>query len=1685
MKMNIEKRIAKVLPTLFACLVMILTAFFAANSPAGNTAQSTTVTVHLGTVQSANIPPQMSLPYLESSPLVTVSDTEPGAGAAGATNLGPEPVSSMHVLMTLGYSNQGDLNNLLTSISNPSSPLYHHYLTATQFNSEFSPSSSTYESVLSYVSSFGVSNLTTFADRTTIVFDASSTVVAAMFHTEISKFRLGNVVYYAPSAPPQLPSPIASVVSAVEGLSSYASARAFIGSEFAPLHSLPMVPVSLRPAAGYLPPATYNGAQLEYGPDMEVTYDEQSLFSEYGYPTDQVVATILWAGSYGGGLAGYCASLTTGTAVGPFVLSDVYAYYNETVPTGVPHAHITAVPINSAAKPSKQASCDTTDATLENTLDLEMVGSLAPGSSIYNVYGPTGSFANLDQAFATILSPGVGVPAALDNVSVISNSWGATDQNDTSWFADLEQAQARGITVLACSGDSGDDPSTTWTVGDVFYPASMAYNAFGDTAVGGTTIQVGATSGAAFYLQIEANPAWYDKPVHWGSSGGVSTVFPEPAYQLSSLANNVIGSKGRGDPDLGAIANNTLITWTYNGFQYIATNASGSGTFEWAYGTSIATPVEAGIVAEMDHVLKRNSQGNLGYLNPELYQLADSEYTTCTYPTSSTTGCMTTGSYSSMLPTTPLIDSATGANYAYSALTGYDLVTGWGSIDAYNYTMYFLNTNSAGILGRFSGVGDMLNLTKLRVTSPSVSYNASVQQNFFLANSMGAPVYWVQNVIYFIFTPTGWEMNFTGWVIFPFYGIYPYATCYEYNWPLVGATQRVPLAFNLTTILHQGTGFDDQSVTFAFGDGQPSISVPTPGGSYIIGSLFYNYSWQGTNYSNGPFPNNPVPGGLSPQLGIVGGPSGGNGTYSSPTAGTMYASVLPWGTSTWIAPSTRKVTPGIDQTGEDSVGLSYTYAGRMGAWTIGTSANSYTQGVLSYDPRTAANYAVNFTETGLPTGTSWSVTLGGITSPTSASKDTFYEPNGLYSYTVGAVSGYTAAPSSGQVTVSGTSPPAIPITFTPTLTLNSVALAPSLANVTTSGKQSFVATPACSAACPALVTYVWSLSASTLGSLNITSGKTVTFTALSAVGTVGIFVNATLNGTTRGNSGVINVTSSASILTSVAVSPVAPKITEGNSQIFTATPTCSKTCPVSGISYVWELTSVTVGTIAGTGASVNFTAAASAAGTVGIYVNATLNGTTQLASTVITVSAPANTLDSVSVSPLSPTIGFGIQATFTATPKCTATCPAGIVYAWSLTKTALGSLSGSGNSIAFTAGTTAVTGGIFVNATLNASVQRASTVITVSGSANSLTSVTLSPLAPDLSLGGHTTFTATPVCTSTCPSGITYIWALTTSTMGSLTGSGASETFTAVNTAGTLGIFVNATLNGTTHGASTTITISSSTIVLESVALSPTAPVVGYGSSTIFTATPTCSGDCPEGITYAWALTGTTLGALSGSGTQVTFNAGTTTGTVGLFLNATLGGITRGSSAVITISTVALSSVTVSPSSASITTSSSQTFTATPVCSSVCPAGITYAWSLTNNLGIINASNTNPILFTAGSVNGTDTLFVNATFGGHSVENSVKITISTNTVTSSGIGSWSLLLLGVIALIVIVAVVVLVTRRKKRSSAPIPPPQYYSQQQPWAPPPSNVVVQGPPPQGWAPPPAGPMTPPSPPPPPGR
>ncbi|MGP6206599.1 hypothetical protein ACNF42_00985 [Cuniculiplasma sp. SKW3] len=81
--------------------------------------------------------------------------------------------------------------------------------------------------------------------------------------------------------------------------------------------------------------------------------------------------------------------------------------------------------------------------------------------------------------------------------------------------------------------------------------------------------------------------------------------------------------------------------------------------------------------------------------------------------------------------------------------------------------------------------------------------------------------------------------------------------------------------------------------------------------------------------------------------------------------------------------------------------------------------NVYGKEVSVYIEFIQLTYKVTFSETGLSNGTTWEVTLNGLTHNVTGSSISLYLPNGTYTYSLRPVSGYTTGNKSGNITISG------------------------------------------------------------------------------------------------------------------------------------------------------------------------------------------------------------------------------------------------------------------------------------------------------------------------------------------------------------------------------------------------------------------------------------------------------------------------------------------------------------------------------------------------------------------------------------------------------------------------------------------------------------------------------------------
>jgi len=293
----------------------------------------------------------------------------------------------------------------------------------------------------------------------------------------------------------------------------------------------------------------------------------------------------------------------------------------------------------------------------ETTLDVEYAHAIAPGAKIVlaetavaEVEGTSG-LPEMMNAEKSLIDRGIG--------DVITQSFGATENTfpgfDSGDFSSLlnlryafKDALVHGVTVLASSGDAGatdfeSDASTLYPFRVNSWPSSDPLV----TSVGGTMLNLDNSGN-----RLSPDVVWNDG--FGAGGGGLSGVFSRPAYQ--SLVTKEVG-KQRGTPDISMSSAVNGGAWVYYSF------VNPQSPWHIFGGTSEASPIFSGIVALADQV----AHHRLGLINPGLYLLG----------TLSQHGSHSTG----------IVDVTSGNNSfggvtGFDAGTGYDLASGWGTIDA-------------------------------------------------------------------------------------------------------------------------------------------------------------------------------------------------------------------------------------------------------------------------------------------------------------------------------------------------------------------------------------------------------------------------------------------------------------------------------------------------------------------------------------------------------------------------------------------------------------------------------------------------------------------------------------------------------------------------------------------------------------------------------------------------------------------------------------------------------------------------------------------------------------------------------------------------------------------------------------------------------------------------------------------
>jgi subtilase family serine protease len=263
----------------------------------------------------------------------------------------------------------------------------------------------------------------------------------------------------------------------------------------------------------------------------------------------------------------------------------------------------------------------------ELAMDTEVAHGVAPQSHLKvwlgtGVLSGTTCFPN--QTIETAVDD-----AANSDAAIISNSWSAGFY-DANIEASLLKGVMAGKTFFFATGDAA---------GVLQYPAFSQYA----VAVGGTVLTTDALG------NYSSETAWSNTAGGSGSGcvsqlnlSGTIVAYPRPSWQQG--LGSAPTCAGRATPDIAAVANGHGAYVFHDG---ISENVGG---------TSLATPLWAGMSADWNHNNAAAGRPSIGFAAPLIYALAND-------------------------PTTYARDfhDVTSGNNGFQAGTGWDQATGWGS----------------------------------------------------------------------------------------------------------------------------------------------------------------------------------------------------------------------------------------------------------------------------------------------------------------------------------------------------------------------------------------------------------------------------------------------------------------------------------------------------------------------------------------------------------------------------------------------------------------------------------------------------------------------------------------------------------------------------------------------------------------------------------------------------------------------------------------------------------------------------------------------------------------------------------------------------------------------------------------------------------------------------------------------
>ncbi|MDR3735750.1 MAG: S53 family peptidase [Acidobacteriaceae bacterium] len=563
------------------------------------------------------------------------------------------------VVLARSAAQQAAFEQFLDDQQNPASPNYHHWLTPQQVGVQFGLTDHDIAAVTGWLTGQGLRVDAVSPDRTRITFSGPSGNVARALGTQFHRYQVavGSAQQQRISIAraPVVPAALAAVIAGFHGLSEE---RLQSQSHIDPIQgTLP------QSASGITPQYTSSTGSHYLTPnDFATIFDINPVYNSGVNGSGVKVAIIGRSRINTPDITAYQTLMGLSTSALPVVIIP---------PTGL-----------DPGIASDQG---------EQTLDVNRVMGTAPGAGADLVI--SGDSTTIDGLTVAMQHE---VNTLVDPIMTIS--YGSCEVGAsaavTYYNSLFSAAAAEGITTFVSSGDSAASGCASDGVLPVASTQVLAINFLCSspyvTCVGGTELNDSASpasywsttnsSSLASALHYVPEGAW-NEPLSstnsyqvLGTGGGPSIYLTKPSWQTGV---GVPADGVRDTPDL------SLPSAGHDGYFTCYQNSCAGGHFYAFFGTSAAAPSMAGIMAMVVQKLG-HAQGNF---NPTIYRLAASTALGVFHdasPASMSVSTCTAATAGMCNNSTPSTTALTGGLAGYPLTTGYDLATGWGSVDVAN-----------------------------------------------------------------------------------------------------------------------------------------------------------------------------------------------------------------------------------------------------------------------------------------------------------------------------------------------------------------------------------------------------------------------------------------------------------------------------------------------------------------------------------------------------------------------------------------------------------------------------------------------------------------------------------------------------------------------------------------------------------------------------------------------------------------------------------------------------------------------------------------------------------------------------------------------------------------------------------------------------------------------------------------